>query len=86
MWEINPDEPPATDEMVQVICELLHDGPDAVSIGDFGAGDEFVSIGYIRADNMQWEVAGWNMSHDCWTSAAGFKVVGWRPLASPTDP
>ncbi|WP_317959813.1 hypothetical protein [Phaeobacter inhibens] len=86
MWELNTDETPATDEMVQVLCEQLHDAPDAVSIGDHGAGEEFVSIGYIRADNMQWEVAGWNMHYDCWASAAGCEVIGWRPLANPKDP
>lgn len=72
------------DGLCLVRCELLN-GVDGVSSGDHGEGQTFYSTGFWNPDSADgddknpdgWHVSGWDMSHDCWTSAVGFKVTGW---------
>lgn len=84
----HPDDYDIEMDLVQVLCRVLPDDPGdppravnlAVSSGDHGVGDPFVSIGW-RGDDGEWFVAGWNMAQDCWQDARCFKVVGFQPLA-----
>lgn len=86
------------DELVQVLCEVVDDPNnvwDHVSIGDHAIGDRFVSLGFYTdgipdEHNNVWSVAGYDMYHDRFTEARGFRVIGWQPLSPvalsiPTD-
>lgn len=79
------------DELVQVLCEVASvddEGWDHISIGDHAVGDMFVSIGLRlidERDEWPWDVAGYDMYHDRFTQARGFRVIGWQPL-SPVNP
>lgn len=95
MW--NDLVPPASGDLVQVLCRVLPDKPHdgmpracnlAVSTGDHATGDLFVSVGFPDENigdeggpEGGWFVAGWNMVQDCFQDARRYEVLGWKPLA-----
>lgn len=50
--------------------------------------DPYETIGFnALSDTLEdeWQFAGWDWCHDCFTDGAG-EIVGWKPFALPAAP
>ena len=79
------------DNLVQLLCiaipQIFSGFPREcdfpITSKDHVNDEPFRTIGF-KNQEMEWCIAGWDITQDCWTDARYIKVLGWQPMAPIT--